>query len=70
LANQSLALTTSQNLLDDNLTDQQVSEPVDCHLGTVARTRKRYTEAGLAGITRRKADRIYERKLDPRKEAI
>jgi hypothetical protein len=29
---------------------------------TVGRYRKRYTEDGLAAITRRKADRIYERK--------
>lgn len=54
---------------DDGLTDQQVSEAVGCHPGTVGRIRKRYTEDGLAAITRRKADRIYERKLDGREEA-
>ncbi len=64
-------LTRARCLLhaDDGLTDQQVSEAVGCHPGTVGRIRKRYTEDGLAAITRRKADRIYERKLDGREEA-
>jgi DNA-binding transcriptional ArsR family regulator len=54
---------------DDGLTDKQVSEAVGCHPGTVGRHRKRYTEDGLAAINRRKADRIYETKLDGREEA-
>jgi len=55
-------LTRARYLLhsDDGLTDQQVSEAVGCHSGTVGRLQKRYTEDGLAAITRRKADRIYE----------
>ena len=58
-------LTRARCLLhaDDGLTDPQVSQAVGCHPGTVGRTRKRYTEDGLAAITRRKADRIYDRKL-------
>jgi len=51
------------------LTDQHVSEAVGCHPGTVGRLRKRYTEDGLAAITRSKANRVYERKLDGREEA-
>lgn len=51
------------------MTDQQVSEAVGCHPGTVGRIRKRYTEDGLVAITRRKANRVYERKLDGREEA-
>jgi len=64
-------LTRARCLLhaDDGLTDQQVSEAVGCHSGTVGRIRKRYTEDGLAAITRRKADRVYETKLDGREEA-
>ncbi|WP_224829605.1 helix-turn-helix domain-containing protein, partial [Saliphagus infecundisoli] len=59
-------LTRARCLLhaDDGLTDEQVSQAVGCHPGTVARFRKRYTEDGLAAIHRRKADRVYERKLD------
>lgn len=67
----SRVLTRARCLLhaDDGLTDAQVSQAVGCHPGTVARIRKRYTEVGLAAITRRKADRVYERKLDGREEA-
>ena len=64
-------LTRARCLLhaDDGLTDDEVSQAVGCHPGTVGRHRKRYTEDGLAAINRRKADRVYERKLDGREEA-
>lgn len=64
-------LTRARCLLhaDDGLTDREVSQAVGCHPGTVARIRKRYTEDGLAAITRREADRVYKRKLDGRAEA-
>ena len=64
-------LTRARCLLhaDDGLTDDEVSQAVGCHPTTVGRYRKRYTEDGLAAITRRKADRIYDRKLDGREEA-
>ena len=64
-------LTRARCLLhaDDGLTDPEVSQAVGCHSGTVGRVRKRYTEDGLAAITRREADRVYERKLDGRAEA-
>jgi transposase len=67
----SRVLTRARCLLhaDDGLTDEKVSEAVGCHPGTVGRIRKRYTEDGLAAITRRKADRVYETKLDGREEA-
>ena len=64
-------LTRARCLLhaDDGLTDEQVSQAVGCHPGTVGRIRKRYAEDGLAAINRREADRVYERKLDGRAEA-
>jgi transposase len=64
-------LTRARCLLhaDDGLTDDQVSQAVGCHPATVGRIRKHYTEDGLAAIHRRKADRVYERKLDGREEA-
>jgi len=64
-------LTRARCLLhsDDGLTDEQVSQAVGCHPGTVARIRKRYVEDGLAAINRREADRVYERTLDGRGEA-
>ena len=54
---------------DDGLTDVQISEPVGCSIGTPYNTRKAYAERGIAAIHRRKANRVYERKLDGRAEA-
>ena len=54
---------------DDGLTDEQICEHVGCSMGTPHRTRKAYTERGIAAIHRRKPDRDYTPKLDGRGEA-
>lgn len=64
-------LTRARILLkaDDGWSDPQISEALDCSPATVQRTRKRFSEEGLAAIDRRKPDRVYERKLDGAAEA-
>src|SRR6056297_2684149 len=54
---------------DDGLTDSVICEHLGCSIGTPYRTRKAYTERGLAAIHRRKPDREYDRKLDGEAEA-
>ena len=54
---------------DDGLTDAAICEHVGCSIGTPHRTRKAYTERGIAAIHRRKPDRDYTPKLDGRGEA-
>ena len=54
---------------DDGLTDLAICEHVGCSIGTPYRTRKAYSERGIAAIHRRKPDREYERKLDGDAEA-
>lgn len=64
-------LTRARILLksDDGWTDPEIGDALDCSPATVQRTRKRFTEDGLAAVERRKPDRIYERKLDGAAEA-
>ncbi|WP_233560621.1 IS630 family transposase [Halobellus sp. Atlit-38R] len=54
---------------DEGLTDAQICEHLGCSIGTPYRTRKAFTERGLAAIHRRKPDREYDRKLDGDAEA-
>ena len=54
---------------DDGLTDAAICEHVGCSVGTPHRTRKAYSERGIAAIHRRKPDRDYTPKLDGRAEA-
>lgn len=54
---------------DEGLTDKQIREHLNCSISTPYRTRKAYCERGLAAISRRKPDRIYETKLDGKAEA-
>jgi len=54
---------------DEGLTDGGICEHLDCSIGTPYRTRKAYTDRGIAAIHRRKPDRDYEPKLDGRAEA-
>lgn len=54
---------------DDGLTDAKICEHVGCSIGTPHRTRKAYSERGIAAIHRRKPDRDYTPKLDGRGEA-
>ncbi len=54
---------------DDGLTDAEICEHVGCGVGTPHRTRKAYSERGIAAIHRRKPDRDYTPKLDGRGEA-
>jgi len=46
-----------------------ICEHLSCSIGTPYRTRKAFTERGLAAIHRRKPDREYDRKLDGDAEA-
>jgi len=54
---------------DDGLTDSEICEHVGCSIGTPHRTRKAYSEQGIAAVHRRKPDRDYTPKLDGRAEA-
>ena len=54
---------------DDGLTDAEICEHVGCGVGTPHRTRKAYSERGIAAIHRRKPDRDYTPKLHGRGEA-
>ena len=54
---------------DEGRTDEQTWEHAGCSMGTPHRTRKAYTERGIAAIHRRKPDRDYTPKLDGRGEA-
>ncbi|MFC6763690.1 helix-turn-helix domain-containing protein [Natrinema soli] len=65
------AITRAKILLkvDEGLTDPTICEHLDCSIATPYRTRKAYSERGLAAIHRRKPDRDYEPKLDGRAEA-
>ena len=55
--------------VDEGLTDREICEHLDCSVATPYRTRKAYSERGLAALHRRKPDRDYEPKLDGRGEA-
>jgi transposase len=55
--------------VDDNWTDKDISEALDCGVSTVKRMRERFTENGITAIQRRDPDREYERKLDGEDEA-
>lgn len=65
------AITRAKILLkaDEGLTDATISEHLDCSIATPYRTRKSYTDRGLAAVHRRTPDRDYEPKLDGRGEA-
>ncbi|WP_081443540.1 helix-turn-helix domain-containing protein [Haloterrigena turkmenica] len=54
---------------DEGLTDPTICEHLGCSISTPYRTRKAYSERGLAALHRRKPDRDYEPKLDGRGEA-
>ena len=54
---------------DDGLTDADICEHVGCSIGTPHRTRKAFSERGIAAIHRRKPNREYTPKLDGRAEA-
>ena len=65
------AITRARVLLraDEGLSDPDIAEVLDCSSITAQRTRKRYSEDGIAGIHRRDPDREYERKLTGEDEA-
>lgn len=54
---------------DEGLTDPAICEHLGCSISTPYRTRKSYSERGVAALHRRKPDRDYEPKLDGRGEA-
>jgi transposase len=54
---------------DKGLTDAEIADHVECSIGTPYRTRKAYSERGIAAIHRRKPDREYDVKLDGDAEA-
>ncbi len=54
---------------DEGLTDPAICEHLGCSISTPYRTRKAYSQRGLAALHRRKPDRDYEPKLDGRGEA-
>jgi len=64
-------LTRARILLkaDEGWTGEAISDALGCSPATVQRTRKRFSEDGLAAVERRKPDRVYERKLDGAAEA-
>ncbi|MFP9062197.1 helix-turn-helix domain-containing protein [Natrialbaceae archaeon A-chndr2] len=64
-------ITRAKILLKANegLTDATICEHLDCSIGTPYKTRKSYTDRGIAAIHRRKPDRDYTPKLDGRGEA-
>jgi transposase len=55
--------------VDEDWTDKDISEALDCGNATVKRMRERFTEDGITAIHRRDPDRNYERKLDGDDEA-
>lgn len=65
-------LTRARILLkaDEDWTDETISQALDVGTATVGRIRRRYVEAGLAGVLNRKPSRRqYERKIDGNSEA-